>query len=228
MLLLITDTSGSNGSVTLARADQRGEADEVRVIDSVPLTGGTFSAQLVPQVASLLERHSFRKNDIEAFIVVSGPGSFTGLRVGLAAIKALAEILQKPIVPVSLLEVVALAAGTEGRVLAVLDAGRGQMYAGEYRISAGGTGLVREQLMSKQDFALLSSAITIATPDPSLAQMAGEASLPTFELEGVKPEMIAHLGWKKLRAGESVSPENLDANYVRRSDEIFAKPVSNS
>lgn len=228
MLLLITDTSGRNGSVSLARADQRGEADEVRVIDSAPLAGGTFSAQLVPQIASLLEKHSLRKDDIDAFIVTSGPGSFTGLRVGLAAIKALAEILQKPIVPVSLLEVVALAAGTQGRVLAVLDAGRGQVYAGEYGISDVGARSIREKLMSKEEFALLSSSITIATPDPSLAKMTREASLPTFELEGVKPEMMASLGFRKLRAGESVSPEQLDANYVRRSDEIFAKPVSNS
>ena len=214
--------------MSLARADQRGEADEVRVIDSAPLAGGTFSAQLVPQIASLLEKHSLRKDDIDAFIVTSGPGSFTGLRVGLAAIKALAEILQKPIVPVSLLEVVALAAGTQGRVLAVLDAGRGQVYAGEYGISDVGARSIREKLMSKEEFALLSSSITIATPDPSLAKMTREASLPTFELEGVKPEMMASLGFRKLRAGESVSPEQLDANYVRRSDEIFAKPVSNS
>ena len=105
MLLLVTDTSGRNGSVALARDVPGGE---VEVIESVPLEGGTFSAQLVPQISSLLTKHHFAKGDIDAFVVVSGPGSFTGLRVGLAAIKALAEILAKPIVPVSLLEVVAL------------------------------------------------------------------------------------------------------------------------
>ena len=103
MLLLVTDTSGKNGTVALARA---GEHDRhgVEAIEVVPLAGGMFSAQLVPQIAALLQKHGFIKSDLDGFVVVSGPGSFTGLRVGLAAVKALAEILQKPIVPVSLLE----------------------------------------------------------------------------------------------------------------------------
>src|SRR5215472_9044860 len=105
MLLLITDTSGKNGSVALVRATEN--SSDVHVIESVLLAGGAFSAQLVPQISVLLEHHGFKKIDIGAFIVISGPGSFTGLRVGLAAIKALAEILGKPIVPISLLEVVA-------------------------------------------------------------------------------------------------------------------------
>ena len=127
MLLLITDTSGKQGSVALARSQD--DSKGVEVIDAAPLTGGTFSAQLVPQIASLLEKHQLTKWDIGAFVVVAGPGSFTGLRVGLAAIKALAEILAKPVVPVSLLEVIALAPGAKGKVLAALNAGRGEFYA---------------------------------------------------------------------------------------------------
>ena len=99
---------------------------DVQVMEVVPLSGGMFSAQLVPQIASLLQTHGLSKADIGAFIVVSGPGSFTGLRVGLAAIKALAEILQKPIVSVSLLEAIATASRAEGKVVAVLDAGRNE------------------------------------------------------------------------------------------------------
>jgi tRNA threonylcarbamoyladenosine biosynthesis protein TsaB len=96
MLLLTTDTSGKQGSIALARTgDQSSQGDDVELIEVVPLAGGTFSAQLIPQVAALLAKHSFTKNDIDAFVVASGPGSFTGLRVGLAAIKALAEILLK-------------------------------------------------------------------------------------------------------------------------------------
>ena len=89
MILLVTDTSGKNGSVALARA--REGASDVELIEEAALTGGTFSAQLVPQIAGLLARHGLGKTDINAFVVVSGPGSFTGLRVGLAAVKGLAE-----------------------------------------------------------------------------------------------------------------------------------------
>ncbi len=117
MLLLVTDTSGKQGSVVLARADER-ELNDVEVIEVAPLAGGMFSAQLVPQIAALLAKHGLSKTDIDAFIVVSGPGSFTGLRVGLAAIKALAEILKKPIVAVSLLEVVAIASRAQGKIAA--------------------------------------------------------------------------------------------------------------
>src|SRR5690348_16179816 len=120
MLILGVDTSGKNGSIALLEC----EASSSRTLDLIPLEGGTFSAQLVPQIAALLEKHGRTKREVDVFAVVSGPGSFTGLRVGLAAIKALAEILQKPIVAVSLLETVAVASGMNGRMMAALDAGR--------------------------------------------------------------------------------------------------------
>ena len=226
MLLLITDTSGRNGIVALARAPQAGEQDEIQILESVPLAGGTFSAQLVPQIAALLEKHGLSKSQIDAFIVVSGPGSFTGLRVGLAAIKALAEILQKPIVPVSFLEVVARAAGIDGRVVTLLDAGRGQLYSGEYEISGAHAQLIQEHLIAREALPDLSRTAAISTPDPTLARMSRDAGLRTVELKVITPEMIAILGWSKLRDGEIVSPEQLDANYVRRSDEIFGTPSS--
>ncbi|HZQ93975.1 MAG TPA: tRNA (adenosine(37)-N6)-threonylcarbamoyltransferase complex dimerization subunit type 1 TsaB [Candidatus Sulfotelmatobacter sp.] len=226
MFLLIADTSGRNGSVALARAEERG-SDEVVLVDSAPLAGGTFSAQLVPQIADLLRKHGLSKSAIDAFIVVSGPGSFTGLRVGLAAIKALAEILQKPIVPVSVLELVARAAGTQGRVMAVLDAGRGEVYTAEYEFRTEAVDLVREEVILRADLAMTDRALTLSTPDASLAALCREAGLSVFELAAITPGMIATLGWKKLRAGETVSPERLEANYSRRSDsELFTKPAS--
>src|SRR5580698_9882884 len=94
-LLQTIDTSGKNGSLALALATEGNS--EVKLLEAVALAGGTFSAQLVPQIAALLAKHGRTKEDIGAFVVVSGPGSFTGLRVGLAAIKALAEVVQEPI-----------------------------------------------------------------------------------------------------------------------------------
>src|SRR6266849_2637774 len=127
MLIVSADTSGKNGSIALAQGEANGSCTALEVI---PLEGGTFSAQLVPQIAALLSKHGFAKQDIGAFAVASGPGSFTGLRVGLAAIKALAEVLGKPIAAVSLLEAVAIAGRARGRVVAALDAGRNEVYVG--------------------------------------------------------------------------------------------------
>jgi len=226
VLLLITDTSGRNGIVAVARALQADKQDQIQILESVPLAGGTFSAQLVPQIAALLEKHGLSKSQIDAFVVVSGPGSFTGLRVGLAAIKALAEILQKPIVPVSFLEVVARAAGIDGRIIALLDAGRGHLYSGEYEISGARAQLIQEHLIAREALPDLSRAVAISTPDATLAGLSREAGLRTFELKAIPPEVIAVLGWSKLCDGEIASPEQLDANYVRRSDQIFGTPSS--
>lgn len=228
MLLLITDTSGKHGSVGLARADNTAGENEIRLIESVPLAGGTFSAQLVPQIAGLLGNHGLGKQDIDAFIVVSGPGSFTGLRVGLAAIKALAEILQKPIVPVSLLEVIAVAANLEGNVVALLDAGRGEVYVGKYEVRRAQARLRNEQLLTRNEFPSLARGFVVATPDAGLAEMARDAAMAAH-LVTVSAKTIAQAGWAKFQAGEVVTPEELDANYIRRSDaEIFSKPASGS
>jgi tRNA threonylcarbamoyladenosine biosynthesis protein TsaB len=226
MLLLITDTSGKSGSVALARADF---SSEVVVIESVPLAGGMFSAQLVPQIAALLAKHGFSKTDIDAFVVVSGPGSFTGLRVGLAAIKALAEILGKPIVPVSLLEVIALSSGASGRVLALLDAGRGDAYAGAYEVSGDEAQLVREQLLARDEFLSAGREAVVATPDQALAGIVRAAGFSVVAVDFPGAEAIARLGWRKLQAGQTVTPEQLEANYIRRTDaEILAKHNSDS
>ncbi len=223
MLLLVTDTSGKRGSVALARATSAGV---IEVLESAPLAGGTFSAQLVPQIAALLAHHQLSKTDIDAFVVASGPGSFTGLRVGLAAIKALAEILHKPIVPVSLLEVIAAAGGRQGRVLAALDAGRNEVYAGEYEFNEGAVQCLREALLPRADFVSRAREVPAATPDPPLAASLQEAGLLPISIDPPSAFSIANVGLRKLQSGEVVTPEQLEANYIRRTDaEIFSKPA---
>jgi tRNA threonylcarbamoyladenosine biosynthesis protein TsaB len=223
MLLLVTDTSGKNGTVALARARER-DREEIGVLEVVGLAGGMFSAQLVPQIAALLQKHGLLKTDLDAFVVVSGPGSFTGLRVGLAAIKALAEILKRPIAPVSLLELIAVASGSQGRVVAVLDGGRGEVFFGAYEIAGDSVQVLREELLSMSEFLSEARDSVVATPDAALAAAARDAGLPVFALEPLSAEMIARFGWKKLQTGATVSPEQLEANYMRRSDaEIFVK-----
>jgi tRNA threonylcarbamoyladenosine biosynthesis protein TsaB len=224
MLLLIVDTSGKQGCIALARGGL-GEACEV--IEASPLVGGTFSAQLVPQVADLLSKRGFSKGDIDAFVVVTGPGSFTGLRVGLAATKALAEVLAKPIAAVSLLEAMTIAAYLQGSVMTVFDAGRKEVYLGEYEIASAETRVIAERLLTREAWLELASNATIVTPDPDIAAAALAKGLRVVEVEGGPIDAIMRLGWKKILAGETVSPEALDANYGRRSDaEIFVRSSS--
>ena len=214
MHLLATDTSGRDGSIALARCELDGSCG---ILEIVPLAGGTFSAQLIPQVIALLASHKLRKQDIDAFAVASGPGSFTGLRIGLAAIKGLAEILDKPIAAVSLLEALAHSTSGQGRVIAALDAGRGEFYAGIYESDGSSWKLVSESLLTQPE--LLHSAVdsVLITPEPVLVAAARGHGVEVMEVERPRSDAIARLGWKKICVGEVVSPEALDANYIRRA-----------
>lgn len=225
MILFAADTSGKNGSIALARVTAQSPAD-LEILQVLPLEGGTFSAQLIPQLAALLAQHGLRKQDLEGFCVASGPGSFTGLRVGLAAIKALAEVLGKPIAAVSLLQILAQHASSPGPVTAALDAGRGDVYAGEYRVDGLGRATpVREELRSGQDFVRAAAGTAVVTPDTGLVELSRAAGLGVVQVERPRSDAVARLGWRKIQAGQVISPDQLEANYIRRSDaEIFAKP----
>jgi tRNA threonylcarbamoyladenosine biosynthesis protein TsaB len=215
MLLLAYDTSGREGSIALAQCEEAA----CSILDQVAVSGGTFSAQLIPQTAELLHKHGFSANDIGALVVASGPGTFTGLRIGLAASKGLAEALQKPIAAVSVLQAMVWDVA-DGPVLAAIDASRSEVYVGEYRDR--GRTMVRELLLPQAEFVALVQAkasTVVACDEPILALMPQAKSI-------VRPQAsdFARIGWAKLQNGETVLVDELDANYIRRTDaELLAK-----
>jgi len=212
MLVLAVDTSGRNGSIALARCSAPETCDILAVAD---LAGGTFSAQLVPQIATLLSRHDISKSDIDAFSIVSGPGSFTGLRIGLAAVKALGEILAQPIAAVSLLEVVA----REKKCLAAIDAGRSEVYVAEFD----GKEIGEQRLLTAPEFLGGARGWTVVAFDANVATVARNASMSVEEIPRPRADAVARLGWRKIQASKLTSPEELEANYIRQSDaEIFS------
>jgi tRNA threonylcarbamoyladenosine biosynthesis protein TsaB len=204
------------------------------VVESAAIAGGTFSAQLIPTLAALLKKHGYGVKDLEGFAAASGPGSFTGLRVGLSAIKGLAETLHKPIATVSVLEALGSMAGRRGKIAAAIDAGRKEVFLGVYQRNGDSAGeksdaLIkqREELLTQQDFlATLATErpAVIITSDAALAELAAASHSAVVVVTPPGSEMIARIGAGKLLAGETVSVEALDANYLRRSDaEIFFK-----
>jgi tRNA threonylcarbamoyladenosine biosynthesis protein TsaB len=218
MLILGVDTSGKDGSLALMRFND----EKPMTLGLVPIEGGTFSAQLVPQISALLEKYRFSKNDIDAFAVVSGPGSFTGLRVGLAVIKALAEILQKPIAAVSTLE--ALARSPElnikrgDQVVAALEAGRGEIYSGTFDRSGNQAVAIDQKLVTLDEFKANAAGQQVVTSDTKLFERLSEAELKVALVPRPSADAIARLGFEKIKAGEIVTPEILDASYIRRTD----------
>jgi tRNA threonylcarbamoyladenosine biosynthesis protein TsaB len=234
MLILAIDTSGKNGGVALGR----GDAQTCDLLEWVPIAGGTYSAQLVPTIERLLQQRKFSLRDVDGFAVAAGPGSFTGLRVGLATVKGLAEILDRPIAAVSVLECVAtlglsmLAPAPSHRILfPALDAGRSEIFAAEYRIEAGNLDLQREMIVSAAELIAhvrgqeQSGAGLVATPDDLVLKPLAAAGMPAIKTAHPYAGDVARLGLEKLARGQITSAAVLDANYIRRSDaEIFSRP----
>ena len=206
MLLLAIDTSGRQGGIALAHGE-----DRVEIVESTAIQGGTFSAELIPQIADLLAKYSYSAKNLQALVAVTGPGSFTGLRVGLTAVKALAEVLGIPIATVTSLEILLAAAADADSAMAVLDAGRGELY-------------VATQANGKRQESLLTAAEAVAIADSrSLRVVAAEASVaskfPKSDLiQYCSSEVAARLGFDKLRARDTVDVLALDANYIRKSE----------
>lgn len=211
-LLLGIDTCGPAGSVALARVDRTG----VQLLGEIALEGGTYSATLIAAIGDLLRAHNLTLRDLGCLVVVSGPGSFTGVRVGLSAAKGLAEGADLKVVAVSRLEVLAQKAGlTE----AALDAHRHEVF-----LRAGG----RELLAGAGELAEIGPApARIAVCDNAAAKLL-EAAWPQAGIVGVSAPTAAdaiRFALARIQAGTFADVLLLDGHYLRRSDaEIFGDP----
>jgi tRNA threonylcarbamoyladenosine biosynthesis protein TsaB len=217
MRLLLINTAGGEGSVALADT----EVAPAIVAEEV-LPGRTSSERLVPAVRRLMEARGWRLSELAAVVVVHGPGSFTGVRVGLSAAKGFSEAGGVGLIAVSRLAL--LAAGVDGEggpVHAVLDAGRGEFYYGEYV----GRRCLREVLMGVDDLPAAVAGGIVVVCEVKVADA----------LVGVRPKMVDEpmagdalpFALERIAAGEFDDVATLDANYLRRTDaEIFAKPAA--
>jgi len=129
MLILAFDTTSPEGGVALYRDYQR--------LGDVQAGGGAkvnYSVALFEMTDRLLTRTGLRLGDVEVFAAASGPGSFTGIRVGLAAAQGWAKAFDRPVRGVSALEAMVEAARPQGdTALPILDARRGEFYGGLFR-----------------------------------------------------------------------------------------------
>jgi tRNA A37 threonylcarbamoyladenosine modification protein TsaB len=126
--------------------------------------------------------------------------------------------LRKPIVAVSLLQVCGFSSGLKGRVMAALDAGRGDVYVGEYLYLSNIEESSSEHMLSRPEFLEHAKGWTVVTPDALLIEAVRGAGLAVSVLPLISAEALARLGARKLRDGKTVTPELLEANYIRRTD----------
>jgi tRNA threonylcarbamoyladenosine biosynthesis protein TsaB len=222
-MLLGLNTCGSTASVALGLA----AADKIKILATASLAVRTYSARLIPEIAALLESRHATLRDVEAIVVVNGPGSFTGIRVGLSTAKGLAEGAGIPLIAVSRL---ALLAGSSGlpHVLAAIDAGRGEYYVGEYQNGQN----LGEVLLSEEETvaAAKQPGAGVLVCDESVAGDASAASSACAALAICGPVYVQsadaaealRFALGRFRAGKFDDVETLQANYLRRSDaEVF-------
>ena len=223
MLILAVDTSTPSGSLAVL--------EDQRLLGLVATsTDETYSSRMFRHLEFLLRELSLEMKRFDLYAVVAGPGSFTGLRVGLTAAKGWAEVHDKPIAAVSALEAVAEQASRQPEwIAAVTDARRGQIYGGLYRRIADGLHKQGDEVvMTAAEFlAEVASRTGGATPvfaTPSQAVLADALAASRFrgaqveEVSAVLAPVVGRIGWHRAQNGNVVDALTLDAHYIRRSD----------
>ncbi len=198
--------------------------EETELLGQTELAGRSYSATLVAAVGELLKQYSVALGQLDAIVAVNGPGSFTGVRVGLSAVKGLAEPFGIPVAVVSRLEVLAAKIGTRGSgvLSAALDAHRHEVFL---RIEAAPGEKAREVLASEGELSGIAPIPEQVVICEDAAEELIRAVWPGTRIERVAAPTAADaikLVVPRLRAGAFVDLVLLDGHYLRRSDaEIF-------
>ena len=227
MLILALDMTSRAGSVAVVNDDRvvavlHGDSDR------------THGERLPREVDRVLTAAGCSAKDLDLLAVASGPGAFTGLRIGLAAVQGLAMVLQIPAIGISALEALAEAALEAGRppsenIAAWMDAARGEVFAARYAVMNGA--LVES-----------SEGASVAAPGVVLAAMSVEKLVRTtfigdgavkyrelvvqssdggaeiLEAPAALAPFVARLGRVRALAGQAGPPRALQPLYVRRPD----------
>jgi tRNA threonylcarbamoyladenosine biosynthesis protein TsaB len=222
-LVLGIDTCGPSGTVALGRLCVPVAGAELEILGQIELEGRSYSATLIAAVGELLGHAGLRLKDVNCLVAVNGPGSFTGVRVGLSAVKGLTEAAGIQVVAVSRLEVLAAKAGVPS---AALDAHRAEVFL---RLALPGRELVELLAGAAELAAIVPAPSEIALCDDAATAML-QAVWPSAQLVRVPPPTAADalkLATARVAAGEFADPLLLDGHYLRRSDaEIFGEPAS--
>ena len=225
MTILGIDTATRRASVALVRG---GEVAALAHLDG----RSGHAGNLLTRLDALLTGAGLRPSDLAAIAVTIGPGSFTGVRIGMATAKGLAYALDVPLGGLSTLEALARAAlpltGDALRLCAVIEAGKGEVYAALFRREAGG--LLREtedRSWRPRDLAreVLDGAILVGDAVATVRQAASEdgQALMGLEPQPALAGALAVWGGTTLHPGGAYEPGALRPNYVRPSDAVVAR-----
>ncbi len=231
ILVVAIDTTTEHGSLALQRGQQLLECHAVHAREA-------FSRVVFQEIGALLDRHQVGLAEVDLFAAAAGPGSFTGVRVGLTAAKGLAAVAGKPVAPVSNLEATAALAASGPRILIpLLDARRGELFAGVYErtnpVSPDGPlQRLAEEIVARPGaleewlahLKLPPSEAAFCGPDVErlfalFSAVQGAAAHFACTVTGRRlAAAVARLGYVGYCNGQVLTAEDADANYVRRAD----------
>lgn len=231
MILLALDTGDARGSVAVLRDEQILQSLAHETVED-------YSTWVLPAVECLLTANQLKMRDVEVYAVSAGPGSFTGLRVGLTSVKAWSEVYGGRIAAVSRLEAIASqSAGAAEFVAAFFDAHREQVFGGLFRREGARLGGVGEEMVIDPEGFLnwveeqsAGASVGWISLDPEkLSGRSGwrrhaDAGETIQQSTRVLASAVGRIGLQHARDGRLIDALALDARYVRRSDaEIFGK-----
>ncbi|HUG42889.1 MAG TPA: tRNA (adenosine(37)-N6)-threonylcarbamoyltransferase complex dimerization subunit type 1 TsaB [Acidobacteriota bacterium] len=219
MYLLSVDTATNSGGVALSRNSE--------IVGLAMLkTPLEYSDRLIDYVDFLLDNSGLGIRDVGTFVVASGPGSFTGLRVGLAAVKAFCQALDRPAVAVSTLKALAWRhRHLAERVAPMIDARRRQIYGAVYRTED-------PEALEPEGAEIVGSPEEWlrSTPESGCLYVGDAAQLYSGTIRAVRPagrilrtdnqilEALCEIGFRRMSAGKALDAAQLKANYLRPSD----------
>ena len=214
------ETSGRVGSLAAFRT----ERDNVEVVDSQVLPGDQRSAQsLLPAIGELLKTCRWRAGELDLVCTTTGPGSFTGLRIGVTTAKTLAYATGAKLVGVHTLAAIAAATGaTAERVWAILDAQRQELFAASFppRWQNDG-GFLPETVVVGVDAWLAQLGAGDLVSGPPLEKLSGRLPPGVLAADAAlwfpAAEVVARLGAAALRRGEEIDPMQFAPHYFRPS-----------
>ncbi len=222
-IILSLDTASMGGSIWLGK----GFTLLAAVVGDSKVSQ---SASLLNDISDSLQRAQLKLEDVEVFACASGPGSFTGLRIGIATVKGLAASLDRPCFGVSTLTAVARAAGASQRTVALLPAGRGEVFAQQFSVSDdlmvtpldSPSHLTPQKLIERYaSFPVLKWAGSGAAAQREVIERQSQASKSDWQFAQAESNLARHiaaLALELFESGEIQSPHSLRALYVRPSD----------
>jgi tRNA threonylcarbamoyladenosine biosynthesis protein TsaB len=222
MLVLGIESAAAAASVALV--DEQGLAGEISLN-----RGLTHSQQLLPMVDALLAQGGWAVHQVEGLAVSAGPGSFTGLRVGMSLAKGLAQGLGKPIAGISVLEALAWqSAVRDGLIAPVINAFRGEVYAALYRKEGETVTLVcaPQSVLPevwRQTLLDLKEPVILTGNGARLYASVWEASgarteIPPHPIDGLRASVVAWLGRQRLIQGQGDDLYQMKPQYIRAAE----------